>query len=258
MKAKNIIYLLITSALITGCTLNKNGYNEDSTQVLETTIPDESQGIAVNNDDLEEKYIEAVKTLYEDNIDLFGNQVENYHNKPEWNKFAIMDIDSDGALELIISWKDSSTAGEWGGVYQYDFDKQEYYSEQLMDPDIIFYENGTAYEPWRHNQGPGEMWPFDASLYNSSTDQYEHVFSADSWNKELRVEGFPDDVDTDGVGIVYYTDVNSEYIDYDNPISQTEFNGLYDTYFEDAIEIDVDYYELTEKGLAEYLNNKKR
>lgn len=268
MKNKALMLMLISGVIITGCSINKAEYEnvevnkEDATGTTEIVVSEndsvqEEQNAGVVNDIIEEKYIEAVKNLYENNIDLFGNQVENFHDNPEWNKFAIVDIDNDGTLELLLSWTDSTVAGEWGGVYQYDFDKQEFYSEQLLEPSITFYDNGIAYEPWRHNQGPGEMWPFDASLYNASTDQYEHVLSADSWNKDMREEGFPDDVDIDGVGIVYYTDVNAEYVDYDNPISQSEFNSIYNQYFEGANELNVYYYELTEKGLNDYLSHKE-
>jgi hypothetical protein len=279
--------MLMSAVMITGCSVNNAGSstseitnsteeisNESETAVVAQTTETgdaetavvaqttetgdtetEEQDSAIDNKALEEQYIEAVKNLYENNIDLFGNIVENFHDAPEYNKFAIADVDNDGALELILSWKDSTVAGRWGGVYQYDLNKQEYYSEGLREPEITFYDNGVAYEPWRHNQGPSEMWPFDASLYNADTDQYEHAFSADSWSKNMVEENFPDDIDTDGAGVVYYTDINSEEgLDYDNPISQSAFDSIYNQYFGDAKEISIDYYKLSEEGMNDYLS----
>lgn len=283
MRRKTLPMMLMSAVMITGCSVNNAGSSTseitnstedisnkpetavvaqttktgdaetDDTETEDTEI--EEQDSAIDNKALEEHYIEAVKNLYENNIDLFGNFVENFHDAPEYNKFAIADVDNDGALELILSWKDSSVAGRWGGVYQYDLNKQEYYSEGLREPEITFYDNGVAYEPWRHNQGPSEMWPFDASLYNADTDQYEHAFSADSWSKNMVEEDFPDDIDTDGAGVVYYTDINSEEgLDYDNPISQSAFDSIYNQYFGDAKEISIDYYELSEEGMSDYLS----
>ena len=281
MRRKILPMMLMSAVMITGCSVNNAGsstseitnsteeiLNEPETAVVAQTTETgdaetddtegteiEEQDSAIDNEALKERYIEAVKNLYENNIDLFGNFVESFHDAPEYNKFAIADVDNDGALELILSWEDSTVAGRWGGVYQYDLNKQEYYSEGLSEPEITFYDNGVAYEPWRHNQGPSEMWPFDASLYNADTDQYEHAFSADSWSKNMVEEDFPDDIDTDGAGVVYYTDINSEEgLDYDNPISQSAFDSIYNQYFGDAKEISIDYYELSEEGMNDYLS----
>ena len=207
--------------------------------------------------ELREVYLASLKKLYDEGIDLFGNEIESFNQKDEYNYFAIYDVDGDGIDELILSWRDSSVAGMWGGVYQYDFETESYHDEGLVEPEITFYDNGVAYEPWRHNQGPGEMWPYDASLYNKDKDEYEHVLSADSWNKDYREEGFPDSVDVDGVGVVYFTDKDAEYVDYDNPISQTDYNSIADEYFAGANEITVTYYELSDKGIEEYLASQE-
>ena len=149
-------------------------------------------------------------------------------------------------------WSDTYVGGMWGGVFQYDPERQTYADEGLTEPMITFYDNGIAYEPWRHNQGPGEMWPFNASLYNMENDRYEHVLTADSWNRSMRPENFPEKADTDGVGVVYFTDINSDRIDYDHPISQTLFSEIYNGFFSKASEIMVTYYEISENGIAEY------
>ncbi len=230
---------------------------EESSDVENITKPDSVTYESVSEEKSnEEIYLEAVRNLYKNNVDLFGKEVMGFGSSAVWNHFAIYDIDDDGIDELILSCEGGAVAWMWGGVYQYDADKGTYIDEGLTEPEITFYDNGIAYEGWRHNQGPGEMWPFDAYRYNANTDKYEHVFSADSWNKSLREEGFPEDADTDGAGVVYFTDADSQYIDYNRPISQSEFDALYDTYFGGATVIQIKYYEVSGKGIEEYKMSK--
>ncbi len=206
--------------------------------------------------ELEDIYLEAVEKLYTERIRFDGLEIEPFLEDDSVNHFAICDIDNDGTIELIISWLDNCVAGYWGGVYEYKPETGEFFDEGLTEPDITFYDTGLVYEGWRHNQGHGEMWPFDAYMYNKDTDTYEHVLAADSWNKSLWEKDFPDDIDADGAGVVYFTDKDSEFIDYDNPISQSEFNKIYGEYFDNAKEVTVTYYELSSAGIEEYKNSK--
>lgn len=262
---KRILFVVIATSMFVGCgkttEVNTEPVTDEAVAVeeMQDTPDDEAEAeesVDDTNARLEEVYFASIKKLHDESIDILGREVENNHYSSENNKFAIYDIDGDGFLELILSWTDCSMAGMWGGVYQYDFDKQDYFDEGLHEPWITFYDNGVAYEPWRHNQGPGEMWPFAAYLYNKSDDQYKLVLTADSWNKSMREEGFPEDVDTDGAGVVYFTDLNSEYVDYNNPISQSEFNIIYNQYFKDVEEVEISYYEVSDSGISAYQLDK--
>ncbi len=260
MKRKRLwamMMVLVLSFTMAACGSKKPEDVEIQEETEETEVPavepQETESATIDNNALEEKYIESVRELAVNNIDVFGREIEDMHGKPEYNHFAIVDIDGDGALELILSWEDSTVAGMWGGAYQYDFDKQEYHDEGLHEPCITFYDNGVAYEPWRHNQGFGEMWPFNASVYNASTDTYELGIIADSWNRDMYEEGFPEEVDTENAGVVYYVYKDGEELDYEHPISKSEFDAIYNQFFEGAAEVSVDYFEISEQGIQEYL-----
>ena len=242
---------MFCAALVSSCSNAQSNplpvESSSSSESIAVTEPD-----AGDNTDLEQIYLESVHNLYANHIDLFGNEVVSALDQDEYNHFAICDIDQDGVPELILSWMNAPVAGMWGGVYQYDMEQMVYIDEGLVQPGITFYDNGVAYEPWKHNQGYGEIWPFVASRYNAESDRYEHALTADSWNRSFHPEGFPEEADTDGAGVVYFTDLDSEYVDYDHPINQTVFTEIYNDLFADANEISVTYYELSDKGIAEY------
>ncbi len=220
------------------------------------TQVDKTESVGNDNAALEEQYLESVRKLAVNHVDLFGDEVESMNDKPEENHFAILDIDRDGSLELILSWTDATMAGMWGGVYQYDFESKEYIDEGLCDPGVTFYDNGVVYVPWRHNQGPSEMWPFDAYVYNADTDRYDLGIIVDSWSRNMREEGFPTEIDTENAGVVYYVYKGDEELDYEHPICQSEFDEIYNQYFDDAKVVSVDYFELSEQGIQEYLDSK--
>ncbi|WP_155885931.1 hypothetical protein [Lachnospira multipara] len=48
---------------------------------------------------------------------------------------------------------------------------------------FTFNDNGVAYLPWYHNQGYGDMNPYDAYKYDENTDSYKLVLTADSWTR---------------------------------------------------------------------------
>lgn len=245
MKKRLLILAISCCFAISGC-----GKSTDS---IEKSTEDSKN---VGEDELlEEIYLQSVGNIRESGLDLFGKEFEDYNNNPEMNKFSINDVDNDGVLELIISWNDASMAGIWGGIYQYDFDKKEFHDEGVMSPYITAYDNGVVYVPWYHNQGLGNMYPFDLYEYNENLDKYEKVLSADSWDKCNREEGFPDDVDIDNVGTVYYLSYDSDIINYDNPVSKSEFDEIYNFYFENSREINLDYYCITEDGIKNYREN---
>ena len=143
-----------------------------------------------------------------------GSQTEFYGEDGvmELNQFAVCDVDGDGEEELIIGFTNTYTAGQRGYVIGYDangavnpvrIELQEF-------PMFTFYENAVMVG-FSHNQGlAGDtLWPYYLYYYNSADDVYELIATVDAWDKSLRdtdYEGnpFPDEVDKDGDGVVYY------------------------------------------------------
>lgn len=205
-----------------------------------------------DNEALVEQYLASVKYIYENKVDLFGNEVESFSKNEDANQFAIEDVDHDGVPELILSWADCSMVNMWGGVYQFDFENDNYIDEGIHDDSILFYENGIAITMASHNHSNGEMWPYILYMYNPDEDKYEFMFSAYSWEKQYKEDGFPEDADTDNVGIVYYIDDDVESTEEAKPISQTQYNDVYNQYFSDTQELIPAYYPLSEVGIEEY------
>ncbi len=129
--------------------------------------------------------------------------------------YAICDIDDDGREELIINYSNAnSMAGMVYYVYDYDRTTGEIYIECSGWPGVDFLDNGYIKEEASHNHGRSNLddfWPYHLLLYNSQEDIYESITHVDAWQKDLYPEGFPDEADKDGDGIVYYT-APSSYI----------------------------------------------
>ncbi len=209
------------------------------------------------NEAVIEIYLDAIKNQDKYEFYMNGSPVEIFDEEYGYNHFAICDVDCDGYLELIISCTETFVAGMWGNVYQYDFKLEKLHDEGLTEPDITFYDNGVAYEPWRHNQGYGEMWPYEAFKYDPQWDRYEQVLNVDSWDKVWHEEGFPDEIDTDGAGTVYYVSTKEPFYVDGDPVSKSEYDRIAGQYFDGAKEIEVTYYEISDEGIENYLKENE-
>lgn len=129
----------------------------------------------------------------------------------EGNRFALVDLNGDGAEELIVCWDQACMAGMQGLVYTYDYPEEELRLVLSEFPALTFYENGTVAADWSHNQGwAGRFWPYTLYQYSPDSGVYEETGSVDAWDLEC-VEGderlaaaFPSEADADGDGLVYY------------------------------------------------------
>lgn len=142
----------------------------------------------------------------------------------EENFFAICDVDGDGAEELVIRFVTAPMAGMAERVYGYDA-ADGIYEELSGFPEIRYYENGLAALPVSHNQGyAGDaLWPYAAYRYNAASGLYDFAAATDAWSRELHPEGYPDDVDTEGAGAVYY--VTEDSFAEAEPISKSAFEA---------------------------------
>lgn len=136
-------------------------------------------------------------------LDYSGTQ------QAEDDTFAIYDVDNDGREELVVLWANASVAWCQGLVYGYD--NGELHEELSEFVDMRFYSNGAVEASWSHNQGlGGRIWPYNVYTYDAKTDTYRHFGAVDGWNKRFADtfyasgEPFPDDLDQDGDGLIYF------------------------------------------------------
>lgn len=124
--------------------------------------------------------------------------------------FAICDVNGDGKNELIIQRNSTYVAGQVERVYSANG------NELLAEyPMTTYYDNGYVAAGWSHNQGVAgdKLWPYTLYRYDSSAGKYVQEAAVDGWDKSLRdtclsydetIIPFPEDVDKDGDGFVYY------------------------------------------------------
>jgi len=146
----------------------------------------------------------------------------------EGNRFALADLNGDGAEELIVCWDQACMAGMEGLVYTYDYPEDELRLVLSEFPSITFYENGTLTVDWSHSQGwAGRFWPFTLYQYSEESGVYEEIGSVDAWDRSdtdgdpRLAAAFPREADADGDGLVYYI-LTGEW--YKNPHASEEDN----------------------------------
>ena len=123
----------------------------------------------------------------------------------EGNRFALVDLNGDGAEELIVCWAQACMAGMQGLVYTYDYPEEELRLVLSEFPALTFYENGTVTADWSHNQGrAGRFWPYTLYQYSPDSGVYEETGSVDAWDLECAggderlAAAFPDEADAGG------------------------------------------------------------
>lgn len=125
----------------------------------------------------------------------------------EGNKFALWDVDGDGAEELLLYWVNASMAGMRGIVF--GFRDGAVYEELSEFPDLTFYDNGVVEAGWSHNQGwAGRIWPYTVYRFQPETGTYAEVGAVDAWDRAITDEDhpgwFPHEIDADGDGLIYF------------------------------------------------------
>ncbi|RGZ00886.1 hypothetical protein [Clostridium sp. AM58-1XD] len=170
------------------------------------------------------------------------------------NKFAVYDVDSDGRDELIIQYTTTYMAGMAAGIYGYDEASNTIREELLEFPALTFYNNGVIEAGWSHNQGlAGDFWPYTLYRYNQNTDTYTSVGMVDAWDRsywESDYDGnpFPNAIDRDGDGIIYYVMTGGEY-EVNTPVDSKEYNQWRNSYVGGAEEIYIPFIDLTRENI---------
>lgn len=195
--------------------------------------------------------LESRKLPNDDEIELFYDETTNM----EENKFAIYDIDNDGHDELIIEWVTAPTAGQLSFIYDYDVENEKFVTEFTDVPLLTFYDNGVIVALLSHNQGlAGEnFWPYFLYKYDEKTDVYNQVAMVDAWDKTVADSDsngnkYPEDIDKNGDGIVYYIITDGEY-DNKVPVSKKDYENWRSSYLEGAKRVELEYMSFTTKNI---------
>ncbi len=207
-----------------------------------------------------QKYREALNELMENLIFPNGMPADDSfldETDFSYGDFAVCDIDSDGAEELLISWSDATMAGMIFYIFQYDKETDSFREEFGAFPGVTFYENGYITADISHNQGmAGDFWPYSIFQYDKDSDSYLAVAFIDAWDKNLfptDYDGavFPDEADTSNSGFVYYIYRNSAAWDGAQPAPSdvTEYNRLLEETYGDCDTIRIDYLEITKENI---------
>ena len=171
--------------------------------------------------------------------------------------FAICDVNGDGKNELIIQRNSTYVAGQVERVYSANG------NELLAEyPMTTYYDNGYVTAGWSHNQGVAgdKLWPYTLYRYDGSAGKYVREAAVDGWDKSIRdtylsydetTIPFPEDVDKDGDGFVYYIiEEEGGYAPvYGEPMDYADY-ALWVARYLGTNRVDVTYYPLTEKNIA--------
>lgn len=165
------------------------------------------------------------------------------------NYYAICDVNGDGQDELITQLNSTYTAGQTERIYSAD-------GTVLLEayPNLTYYSNGAIAAGWSHNQGrAGErLWPYTLYRFDQQTGLFQHIAMVDGWDLSLggTYDGrlFPQTVDEDGDGFVYYI-MEEDYV-LDNPVDGAAYEAWRDACLGGADILEIPYVPLTEEMLA--------
>lgn len=197
-------------------------------------------------------YQEVLEEIYQSSENPEQSQ---YENGPS---FALYDVDRDGEEELIVRNTGGSMADMWTRIYGYDEAAKTAYVELEEFSGLYYYDNGVIEAAWSHNQGMAgdSLWPYNVYRYNGDAGTYQRIAAVDGWDKSLSdVWGgtsFPDDVDVDGDGFVYYviTEEGGYAPDYGEVMDNADYDAWREMYLQGAFPTGPDFVPLTAENIA--------
>lgn len=159
-----------------------------------------------------ERYCQILRDILHQQV--FPNGVELGYDGSDLsqNKFAVMDIDEDGYQELLIVYTTTYYGGNTLLVYDYTEDTGELREELRAFPGVSFLGGGMAKANMSHNHSDSfDVWPCSVYVYDFTGDRYLPAYQISGWEKELKPDGFPEEVDADGDGLIYIiSDANDQ------------------------------------------------
>lgn len=207
----------------------------------------QSDGLDSGSNTRNQAYMAAIQNLVQNHIFPDGTEAPYDEAYPmEDNKYAIIDIDNDGKDELIINYNSTYTAGMRFDVYEYQIDTDRMVSELQGFPEAFFYDNGIVKIDASHNHGKSNLddfWPYSLYKYDSEEDQYVFIANVDAWQKSLYEISFPDNIDVDGDGVVYYL-MDASYENQVDIFDKAEYETWHQEFIGTADEVQIDYLPL--------------
>lgn len=242
----------------------KNHAENEGEEIIEERVPLESAAVQKTPEDLERRtaYLSALQRMYDQHVFPDASPCELFDgDKMEDNHFSIYDIDQDGREELIIEFSTTNTAGMIESIYEFDVSTNTFKEEFMEFPALTFYEHGVIEAGWSHNQGlAGRFWPYNLYQYQPETDTYVLVGMVDAWDKGLRdtdYEGnvFPDALDLNGDGLLYYVIPGSEY-QHVSPIDFAQYSEWRGMYVKNEQPLDVPMYAITAENIQLFVQQE--
>ena len=171
----------------------------------------------------------------------------------EGNQFALCDVNADGLDELIVMYTTTFTAGQTAGIYAYDGGQLRCLLTEY--PLLTFYDNGMIQAGWSHNHGlSADFWPYTLYRYSESAGGFENCGMVSAWEKAFAAadgdgKPYPDAVDTDGAGSVYFIFPNEEYEEV-APVSAADYHAWREAQLGGAQERTLPFLALTSENIA--------
>lgn len=216
--------------------------------MLDTLTLDAPPSADAEADPARVAYTTALENLYYNRVFPDGTAADptDYFGSISDNRFAIYDIDNDGKEELILEYTNTMVAGMSLQIYGYDEAAHALRLQLWEFPNAQFFDNGVVEAGISHNQGlAGAFWPYELYVPDAAADRYVSVGLVTAWDKAVKEADFPNDIDVDGDGIVYYLPT-----DPDTPVDTEDYFRWRSLYLENAQPILLPYQFLTEENIA--------
>lgn len=237
------------------------------TQEEEEAAPEPSEeekaDMKARADKRKSEYIKVLREIYDNAATPEGDplDVDTSFYEREGNQFAICDIDGDGEEELIFRFLTGPTAAMFERVYHYNTYSNELVRKLNVSPYNDYYTQGLVQVRASHNQTFSTFWPYSLHKFVEAAGEYVLLGFVSAWDKEISetdYEGnpFPDDVDEDGNGRIYYLyereAVLTESEDEVGPIDDEAFNTWLEENMGEAEPVKLEYFALTKYNIDKY------
>lgn len=246
-KMKKHLALLGTLAVIlltAACGQVPEETSKPAADVLEEvpkTVVMELMPVNAENASARAAFSAALETLLEDRVFPDGTTAEGDLSA---DRFAVCDVDGDGAEELILLHEADIMAGQTGYVFGWNEESGELYSQLTEFPDLTFYVSGAVQAGWSHNQGKGgSFWPYTLYRYDAYRDVYTEVGSVDAWDQSQFPEEYPAASDPSGSGFVYYISTCGDF-SWDDPVDEAIYQGWRYPYVRSGQTLAPEYFTL--------------